>query len=121
MATRSLAETIAKHNQLAATASNEPQRPSAKVRVLVESRYNGPDLKARNAKVGDVIDVAGGRYAQDLIASGLVEMFVEEPEDSHSATDLDALSVTQLRALAQERGIETKGLKKGQLIEALGA
>ena len=55
------------------------------VTVLVESIYNGPDLKALpKALVGDVISVAGGSYAVDLINSKLVEPYTfTDPDRIH--------------------------------------
>ena len=59
------------------------------VRVLVENIYNGPDLKALpTALVGDVISVAGGTYAVDLINQKLVEPFTfSDPDRIHDIPD----------------------------------
>jgi len=118
MANHTLAELVAEQNRLAMNSA--PQRPYAVVRVLVANRYNGPDLKAKRANVGDVITVAGGRYADDLIASGLVEIPVivsDGPEEEDS--DLSALSMAELRTLAKTMGINSFGMSKATLLEAL--
>lgn len=171
MATRPLAELIAEHNKLAQ--AKAPQRPFTVVRVLMTGRYNGPDLKAQNAQAGELIAVAGGRYAQDLISSGFVEIPVEEPElgdDSNEESqepapsnedaqepepnddsneepqepapsseesqesepgddsgeepqgpeDVHAVpSIGELRSLAKAAGINSHGMSKAELIEAL--
>ena len=44
-----------------------------RVRVLVAGRYNSPEHRAVRARPGDVIDVAGGWYAQGLMRDGLVD------------------------------------------------
>jgi hypothetical protein len=44
-----------------------------RVRVLVAGAYNGPDHRHPvRAQPGDVIEVAGGWYAAELMAQGLV-------------------------------------------------
>jgi hypothetical protein len=51
------------------------------VRVLVAAVYNGVGHKALpKAEVGDIITVAAGAYAQDLIACELVTAELQEPE-----------------------------------------
>lgn len=44
-----------------------------KVKVLVDGIYNNQQHRAHQAKVGDVIEVAGGAYGLSLVADGLVE------------------------------------------------
>lgn len=86
---RTLAETLDQQNRLA--------RPTAKllterVVVLVSSVYNGAGHKALPlAKEGDVIDVAGGAYAESLVRDGLVTRYVEpsEPETQEAAVEPD--------------------------------
>ncbi len=86
--TRSLQQLIDEQNRLAQTKA--PDRPRKVVRVLVANRYSGPDLKAIKARVGDVIAVAGGRYADELVALGYVELaVVEEPQEQEPEGDPD--------------------------------
>jgi len=49
-----------------------------RVRVLVDGVYNGPGHRSLGVcRVGDVIEVQGGTYADSLIADGFVEPYVE--------------------------------------------
>lgn len=49
------------------------------VRVLVDGVYNGPQHNAVRAAAGAEIEVAGGWYAAELIAAGLVELLQPGP------------------------------------------
>ena len=55
------------------------------VRVLVDGRYNGVDHKAQDARVGDLIEVAGGAYAASLIADGYVALPLPGPSETQVA------------------------------------
>ena len=164
---RTIHDSIAEQNRLAQNIA--PGRPFTVVRVLVASRYSGPDLKAVRARPGDIIAVAGNGYAADLAKTGLVELVVvEEPtaNDDHGQPDDDlpddlppvvddlpevieelpveplpeiepaveepdadedededdalaALTIGQLRTMAKEAGINSAGMNKAQLVEAL--
>jgi hypothetical protein len=117
MAKKTLAELVAEQNKLARATANH--RAFKVVHVLVAARYNGPDLKAQHAKPGDVITVAGGGYADDLIASGMVEIPVEESEQKEPWEDGSELSMAELRAQAKLAGINSFRMSKAALIEAL--
>lgn len=55
------------------------------VRVLVAGVYNGPDHKAQQAKVGELIEVAGGAYAASLVADGFVALPTPGPSETQVA------------------------------------
>jgi hypothetical protein len=73
MARQTQQELVEEQNLLAGQSRQEdaPAR-GQRVRVVVAGRYNGPDNKAQTAQVDDVIVVAGGWYAAELLAAGLV-------------------------------------------------
>lgn len=135
MADSPLAAMVAAQNNIAQVVP--PRRGGTTVRVLQDARYNGPDHKAKHAKANDIIEVAGGQYASDLIASGMVERYDEpdddaqvdeEPDgdaqvdDEKSGNDyLDKLKVAELREMAEAFGIDHTGMKKAELIAAMQA
>lgn len=125
MADSALAAMVAAQNSLAINNSASDSRPHTLVRVLQTARYNGPDHKAKQAKTGDIIAVAPGRYAQDLVATDMVELYVAElPEEEppeQDDVDLATLKVAELREMAATFGIETEGMKKADIIAALQA
>ena len=52
-----------------------PGKPAARVRVLVESVYVGPNHKSVGIKkVGEEFDTAAGPYADSLVKGGWVEL-----------------------------------------------
>ena len=56
-------------------AERRPELTNVRVRVLVDGVYgymDGVKMRARPALAGEVIEVAGGRYAEELAAGGLV-------------------------------------------------
>lgn len=143
MAKRPLADLISEQNQLAR--AKAPTRPFTVVRVLVAGRYNGPDLKSQRAQADDIIAIAAGQYTTDLIRDGLVEIPVEEPEPeeipvekseeddpeeipvdeeseetvAETPSDFAKMKMVDLRSLANAAGIDSTGLKKAELIEAI--
>lgn len=74
-----------------------------KVCVLRDGRYNGPGHRAITARAGDVIEVAGGWYAEALIHDGFVAPY--EPEPEATATE---------EKKAPPRGKRTKGRRRAK-------
>lgn len=87
------------------------------VRVLRPFR----DLKAHvNREAGDTFEATGERAAYiDAALPGYVEVMAAAA-DRAAAADLSGMTVSQLRALASERGVALpKGARKADIIEAL--
>jgi predicted flap endonuclease-1-like 5' DNA nuclease len=55
------------------------------VRVLVDGLYNGVDHKAQRAKIGQLIEVAGGAYVASLVEDGFVELPTPGPSETQVA------------------------------------
>jgi hypothetical protein len=71
-----LAKAIDAMNEQARKAPPRPAPSTETVRVLVAGVYNGARHKSLGwRKAGEVIEVAGGAYAADLVAAGLVERY----------------------------------------------
>ena len=72
-----------------------------KVKVLIDGIYNSPRHKARRARQGDIIEVAGGPYGRSLVADNLVQPLNDDEAKSLSAK---ASLATVLRHLAALTG-----------------
>ena len=70
-----------------------------KVKVLIDGIYNSPRHKARRARQGDIIEVAGGAYGHSLVADKLVEPLDEGEAKSLSTKASLAIVLRHLAAL----------------------
>lgn len=91
--------------------------------VLVRVLRRFKDFKVHDYREpGDVFEVTEGRAAQIAAAlPGYVSIeAAAEPEQPKEQVDLSKLTVTQLKGLCEERGIEVpKRAKKAELIALL--
>lgn len=98
-----------------------------KIRLLRDTVAEG-----KRVKEGDVVEVANYHAKTLILMKKAVEVKPgekapekkepEKPADDGARGDLDKLTVTDLRKLATEQGIEhPEQLKKAELIEALSA
>lgn len=88
-----------------------------RVRVLIAGVYNGPDHHDPvRAQPGAVIEVAGGWYAADLIASGLVAKADAAGADPVAAEPRTGPGEDQAAAgPSQRKPFEPKGKKLSEL------
>ena len=70
-----------------------------KVKVLIDGIYNSPRHKARRARQGDIIEVAGGPYGRSLVADNLVQPLDEGEAKSLSTKASLAIVLRHLAAL----------------------
>jgi predicted flap endonuclease-1-like 5' DNA nuclease len=97
---------------------------SEKVRILVDGRYSGPDLKAIRAVAGDEIEVLGGLYADSLFDSEFAEPIKAEKETEETADEtpeVEPIPVSDVKGIgkATAKRLAKAGIETAQaLVEA---
>jgi ribosomal protein L11 len=66
--------------------------------------------------LGDVVEMQE-KQAQSLVKDGILEETKKQPEKE--LTEISKMSVDELREIAEEKGLDIKGLKKAELIKAI--
>lgn len=89
-------------------------------KVLVNLKHDGTDYQK-----GDVLEIDEER-GMVMVEHGILEFVDKETpvnfrlrDEEEEKVNYEAMTVQQLKEIAEEKGINVKGLKKGEIIEAL--
>lgn len=86
----------------------------------VPAEGEGADVAELINSVIPVLETAAANYADEIAAVGDIDEDEEDTEETdEEGSDLDEMTLKELRAVAKELGIKTKGLKKDELIESI--